>query len=219
MKLVLRDLQLAWQSRGDLAVGLVFFLLVTCLFPLAVGPEPQILARIGGGVLWVSALLAHLLALPRLFEADWRDGTLEQLMLTPLPVSVLVLAKLLAFWISTSVPLALLSPVLATQYFLDADARWMLFYTLLLGTPVLSALGSLGAALTLGVRQGGFLLALLVLPLTAPVLIFACGAVGAVQSGLSAQSELSLLAALCCLSLAVTPWLTAMALKLAVESL
>lgn len=212
-----RDLLMAWQQRGDLLVGLVFFVLVASLFPLAVGPEPQLLARIGPGVLWVAAILANLLALPRLFHADWQDGTLEQLLLAPAPASVMVAGKLIAHWLTTGVPLTFIAPLLGIQYGLEADALWMLMATLLLGTPTLSALGSIGAALTLGVRQGEMLLALLALPLYAPVLIFGSGAVAAVSGGLSGYAELSLLAAILCGSLFLAPWLAAMAVRLAVE--
>ncbi|QZA77234.1 heme exporter protein CcmB [Deefgea tanakiae] len=217
LTVIQRDLLLAWQQRGDLLVGLVFFVLVASLFPLAVGPEPQLLARIGPGVLWVAAILANLLALPRLFHADWQDGTLEQLLLAPAPASMMVAGKLIAHWLTTGVPLTLIAPLLGIQYGLEADALWMLMATLLLGTPTLSALGSIGAALTLGVRQGEMLLALLALPLYAPVLIFGSSAVAAVSGGLSGYAELSLLAAILCGSLFLAPWLAAMAVRLAVE--
>ncbi|WP_027469780.1 heme exporter protein CcmB [Deefgea rivuli] len=217
LSVIQRDLLLAWQQRGDLLVGLVFFVLVASLFPLAVGPEPQLLARIGPGVLWVAAILANLLALPRLFHADWQDGTLEQLLLAPAPASVMVAGKLVAHWLTTGLPLTLIAPLLGIQYGLEADALWMLMATLLIGTPTLSALGSIGAALTLGVRQGEMLLALLALPLYAPVLIFGSGAVAAVSSGLTGYAELSLLAAILCGTLFLAPWLAAMAVRLAVE--
>lgn len=212
-----RDLRVAWQDRGDLAVGLVFFVVVASLFPLAVGPESALLARIGPGVLWVAALLANLLALPRLFEADWRDGTLEQLLLTPQPVAVMVLGKILAHWLSTGLPLALISPILALQYFQQAETLPVLLASLLAGTLALSALGAVGAALTLGLRQGGVLLALIVLPLTTPVLIFGAGAASSAAAGLGGLAELWLLAAMLTLALFFSPWLTALALKLAVE--
>lgn len=217
LTIIQRDLLLAWQQRGDLMVGLVFFVLVASLFPLAVGPEPQLLARIGPGVLWVAAILANLLALPRLFHADWQDGTLEQLLLSPAPASLMVAGKLIAHWLSTGVPLTLIAPLLGIQYGLPSDALWMLMATLLMGAPILSALGSVGAALTLGVRQGEMLLALLALPLYAPVLIFGSGAVSAVSAGLTGYAELSLLAAILCGSLFLAPYLAAMAVRLAVE--
>lgn len=217
LAVVRRDLLLAWQQRGDLLVGLVFFVLVASLFPLAIGPEPQLLARVGPGVLWVAALLANLLALPRLFTADWQDGTLEQLLLAPAPASILVAGKLAAHWLTTGVPLALVAPLLGVQYGLNGQELLILVASLLLGTPTLSALGSIGAALTLGVRQGELLLALLVLPLYAPILIFGSGAVTAVAAGMSGMAELSLLAALMCASVFFAPWLAAMALKLVVE--
>lgn len=217
LAVVRRDLLLAWQQRGDLLVGLVFFVLVASLFPLAIGPEPQLLARVGPGVLWVAALLANLLALPRLFTADWQDGTLEQLLLAPAPASIMVAGKLVAHWLTTGVPLALVAPLLGVQYGLDGQGLLMLVASLLLGTPTLSALGSIGAALTLGVRQGELLLALLVLPLYAPILIFGSGAVTAVAAGFSGFAELSLLAALMSASVFFAPWLAAMALRLAAE--
>ncbi|AZN36481.1 heme exporter protein CcmB [Iodobacter ciconiae] len=215
--IIRRDLLLAWQQRGDLLVGVVFFVLVACLFPLAIGPEPKLLARIGPGVLWVAAILANLLALPRLFNNDWQDGSLEQLLITPTPASVMVAGKLTAHWLTTGVPLTLIAPLLGIQYGLENDTLLTLIASLLLGTPTLSALGSIGAALTLGVRQGEMLLALLVLPLYAPVLIFGSGAVAAVAGGLSGMAELSLLAAILCATLFLAPWLAAMAVKLAVE--
>ncbi|AMC34555.1 heme exporter protein CcmB [Janthinobacterium sp. B9-8] len=215
--IVRRDLLLAWQQRGDLLVGVVFFVLVACLFPLAIGPEPKLLARIGPGVLWVAVILANLLALPRLFNNDWQDGSLEQLLLSPAPASVMVAGKLTAHWLTTGIPLTLVAPLLGIQYGLESDTLLMLMGSLLLGTPTLSALGSIGAALTLGVRQGEMLLALLVLPLYAPVLIFGSGAVAAVAGGLSGMAELSLLAAILCGTLFLAPWLAAMAVRLAIE--
>ena len=211
-----RDLLLAWRQRGDVLVGLMFFVLVATLFPLAVSPDPQWLQRIGPGVLWVAALLANLLALPRLFHGDWQDGSLEQLLLAPFPDSVMVAGKFLAHWLASSLPLTLAAPVLAIQYGLPAEQWLMLLGSLLLGTPVITALGGIGAALTLGLRQGEVLLALLVLPLLAPVLIFGSGAVAAVSAGQSGMAELSLLAAMSCAAVFFSPWLAARALRLAI---
>ncbi|WP_348944801.1 heme exporter protein CcmB [Chitinibacter sp. FCG-7] len=212
-----RDVLLAWRQRGDVLLGLMFFMLVATLFPLAVGPEPNGLLRIGPGVLWVAALLANLLALPRLFHGDWIDGSLEQLLLAPYPPSMMVAAKFAAHWLVTSLPLALAAPLLAIQYGLPPEQCLMLVASLLLGTPIITALGGIGAALTLGLRQGEVLLALLVLPLLAPVLIFGSGAVSAVAAGQSGMAELSLLAAMACASVFFAPWLAAKALRLAIE--
>ncbi|QLI82145.1 heme exporter protein CcmB [Chitinibacter fontanus] len=215
--IVARDLLLSWRQRGDVLVGLMFFALVATLFPLAVGPEPAGLLRIGPGVLWVAALLANLLALPRLFHGDWQDGSLELLLLTPFPSGVMVAGKMMAHWLSTSIPLALAAPLLGIQYGLPSEQWLMLLASLLVGTPIITTLGGVGAALTLGLRQGEVLLALLVLPLLAPVLIFGSGAVAAVAAGQSGMAELSLLAALACAAIFLAPWLAAQALRLAIE--
>jgi heme exporter protein B len=207
--MVLRDLLLSWRQRGDVLVGLMFFALVATLFPLAVGPEPAGLLRIGPGVLWVAALLANLLALPRLFHGDWQDGSLELLLLTPFPSSIMVAGKMMAHWLSTSIPLALAAPLLGIQYGLPSEQWLMLLVSLLIGTPIITTLGGVGAALTLGLRQGEVLLAL--------VLIFGCGAVAAVAAGQGGVAELSLLAALACASIFCAPWLAAKALRLAIE--
>ncbi|MEY3253915.1 MAG: hypothetical protein RL227_2888, partial [Pseudomonadota bacterium] len=160
-----RDLTLAARRRGDWLTALFFFVMVSSLFPLSVGPDPELLQRIGPGVLWVAATLASLLSLPRLFEDDHRDGSLEQMVLSPAPVVVLVLGKTLAHWLVYGIPLLFIAPVLGVQFNLGADAIGVLVFSLLLGTPVLSLLGATGAALTLGLRGGGVLLTLLVLPL------------------------------------------------------
>jgi heme exporter protein B len=214
---VARDLLLSWRQRGDVLIGLMFFALVSTLFPLAIGPESAWLKRIGPGVLWVAALLAVLLSLPRLFHSDWQDGTLEQLLLAPFPSSIMVAAKFLAHWLGTSVPLALAAPLLGIQYGLPSEQWQMLLLSLLIGTPIITCLGGIGAALTLGLRQGEVLLALLVLPLLAPVLIFGSGAVAAIASGQSGVAELSLLAALMCAAVFCSPYLAARALRLAIE--
>lgn len=216
LHMVGRDLLLAWRQRGDVLVGLMFFVLVATLFPLAVSPDPQWLQKIGPGVLWVAALLANLLALPRLFQADWLDGSLEQLLLAPQPDSLMVAGKLLAHWLGNSLPLALAAPVLAIQYGLPAEQCLMLVLSLLLGTPVITCLGGIGAALTLGLRQGEILLALLVLPLLAPVLIFGSGAVSALAAAQSGVAELWLLAAMSVAAMFFSPWLAAKALRLAI---
>lgn len=212
-----RDLLLAFRRRSDVWTTVCFFLMVSSLFPLGVGPERDTLRALAPGVLWVAALLASNLSLERLFALDHADGTLEQVLLSPEPLSVIVLAKVLAHWLSTGLPLVLLAPVLALQFDLGGDAIAVLVASLLLGTPVLSLLGAIGAALTLGVRGAGVLVSLLVLPLTVPVLIFGAGAVGAQASGLGASAHLQLLAGVLALALALSPWAAAAALRLSLD--
>lgn len=214
---VRRDLLLAMRRRADVLTILVFFVLVVSLFPLGVGPEMGMLRKMAAGVLWVAALLASMLSLGRLFSADYLDGTLEQMMLAPQSLSILVLGKMIAHWFVSGLPLVLMAPVLGLQFDMSASALLVLMSSLLLGTPILSMLGAIGAALTLGLRGGGVLLSLLVLPLCIPVLIFGSGAVEAVTSGLSAFSNLSLIAALLVLCLVFTPWVTAQALRISME--
>ena len=177
--IVARDLRLALRRRADIVSALFFFIIVVSLFPLGVGPEPVLLRKLAPGVLWVAALLATMLSLPRLFADDHRDGTLEQLALAPQPLGLIVLGKVLAHWLVSGLPLTLLAPILGLQFDLSTEALWMLTVSLIIGTPALSGIGAIGAALTLGVRGGGVLLSLLVLPLYIPVLIFGAGAVDA----------------------------------------
>jgi len=212
-----RDLRLAMRRRADIVSALFFFILVVSLFPLGVGPEPDLLRKLAPGVLWVAALLSTMLSLPRLFADDHRDGTLEQLALAPQPLALIVLGKVLAHWLVSGLPLALLAPLLGLQFNLSGDALWMLSLSLLIGTPALSGIGAIGAALTLGVRGGGVLLSLLVLPLYIPVLIFGAGAVDATVTGLGAQAHLSLLAALSLSGGFFAPWPSAAALRIALE--
>ena len=212
-----RDLLAALRRRADLLTVIVFFALVASLFPLGVGPEVALLRVMGPGVVWVAALLASMLALTRLFAGDYADGTLEQLALAPQPLTLLVLAKVAAHWLVTGLPLVVIAPLLGLQFNLSADAQWVLLASLSLGTPTLSLLGAVGAALTLGVRGGGALLALLVLPLYVPVLIFGAGAVEASAAGLGAGAHLSLLGALLLVALVFAPWATAVSLRIAVE--
>lgn len=214
---VRRDLLLSVRRRSDVLASLVFFVMVTTLFPLGVGPEKNSLRAMAPGVLWVAALLASTLALGRLFSADLADGTLEQMALSSEPLALIVAGKVLAHWLVSGVPLVALSPLLALQFGLDADAIGVLALSLLLGTPVLSLVGAVGAALTLGTRGGGVLLSLLVLPLTIPVLIFGAGAVGAQASGLGAEAHLLLLGGLLAASLALAPWATAAALRISLD--
>jgi len=214
---VMRDLTLAMRRRADVLTTLFFFVIVVSLFPLGVGPEMNTLRLMGPGVVWVAALLASMLSLGRLFSADYIDGSLEQMMLAPQPLSVLVLGKVLAHWLVSGVPLVLMAPLLGVQYGMSAEALGILVVTLLLGTPVLSLIGAVGAALTLGLRGGGVLVSLLVLPLYIPVLIFGAGAVDATVTGLGAQAHLSLLGAILAPALVFAPWATGWALKISLE--
>ena len=215
--IVARDLRLALCRRADIVSALFFFVIVVSLFPLGVGPEPVLLRKLAPGVLWVAALLATMLSLPRLFADDHRDGTLEQLALAPQPLGLIVLGKVIAHWLVSGLPLTLLAPVLGLQFDLSTEALSMLTVSLLMGTPALSGIGAIGAALTLGVRGGGVLLSLLVLPLYIPVLIFGAGAVDATVAGVGAQAHLSLLGALTLGGVFFAPWPTAAALRIALE--
>ena len=215
--IVRRDLLLAMRRRADVLTTLIFFVMVVSLFPLGVGPETDMLRKMAPGVLWVAALLASMLSLGRLFSADYLDGTLEQMLLAPQSLSVLVLGKMASHWMVSGLPLVLMTPVLGLQFDMSVQAIGVLMLGLLLGTPILSMIGAIGAALTLGLRGGGVLLSLLVLPLCIPVLIFGTGAVQAVTSGLSISSHLSLLGALLALAVAFTPWVTAQALRISME--
>jgi len=213
----MRDLLLAMRNRSDILTTLFFFVIAISLFPLGIGPELDTLREIAPGVFWVAALLASMLALERLFAIDFADGTLEQLLLTPQPAILLVLAKVLAHWLITGVPLVLLSPLLGLQYDLTSEAIQVLMLTLLLGTPSLSLIGAIGAALTLGLRGGGVLVSLLVLPLYIPVLIFGAGAVEATVSGLGGAGHISMLGAIFLLSLVMAPLATVAALRVSAE--
>lgn len=214
---VWRDLILAWRRRTDVLATFFFFIIVVSLFPLGVGPEPQLLRTIAPGVVWVAALLASMLALGRTFGNDYQDGTLEQLLLTPQPLFLIVLAKVLAQWIVSELPLVLVAPVLGMQFGLSQNTLWIMTLSLLLGTPVLSLIGSIGAALTLGLRAANVLVALLVLPLYIPVLIFGAGAIESTVNGLEPQAYLLLLGATLVLALAFAPWATSAALRISVE--
>jgi heme exporter protein B len=214
---VRRDLLLAWRRRGDVATALLFFIKVASLFPLGVGAEPNLLRSIAPGVIWVAALLSSMLSLSRLFAADHADGTLEQMLLAASPLGVIAAAKAAAHWIVAGLPLAAIAPLLALQYDL-APALWpVLALSLLLGTPVLSLLGAIGAALTLGVRGGGILLSLLILPLYVPVLILGAGSVEMASAGMGGEGQLLLLAALLVASCAFAPWAIAAALRISME--
>jgi len=212
-----RDLQLALRSRAELGVQLLFYVIVVSLFPLATTPEKNQLALMGPGVLWVAALLASLLSLPRLFASDFADGTLEQMALSPYPLPALVSGKMIAHWLTTGLPIVVLAPVLGLQYGIDGEALTVLAVALLLGTPILSLLGAIGAALTLGLRGGGSLLALLVLPLCVPVLIFGAGTVDAVHAGLGAAANLSLLGAGLLVAIVGAPVAASSAVRIALD--
>lgn len=212
-----RDMLLAARRRGDWLTAQFFFVMVVSMFPLGVGPEPVMLRAIGPGVVWVAALLACLLSLGRLFADDHRDGSLEQMLLSPYPNALLALGKALAHWTINGIPLLLIAPVLGIQFGLPAEALWVLVLSLAIGTPILSLLGSIGAALTLGLRGGGVLITLLILPLYVPVLIFGAGAVEGVVVGTGAEANLSLLGAFLVMTLLIAPWISAMALKISVE--
>lgn len=212
-----RELTVALRRSIDIFNPVVFFIIVVSLFPLGVGPEPNQLRALGPGVLWVGALLATMLSLPRLFEGDHRDGTLELLALSPHPLTVLTGAKILAHWTLTGLPLLAITPLLAIQLYLDAHTIGVLMLALLIGTPSLSLIGAVGAALTLGLRGGGVLVSLLVLPLYTPVLIFGAGAAAAAAGGLPAEAHLSLLAAVLALSMSFAPVATAAALRISLD--
>ena len=214
---VARDLLIALRHRSDVLTTFFFFVIVVSLFPLGVGPERDTLREIAPGVVWVAALLAAMLSLARMFGTDYADGSLEQLVLTPQPLVVLVMAKVAAHWLTTGLPLVLIAPVLGLQFDLPADALATLLLSLLIGTPVLSLVGAVGGALTLGVRGGAALTSLLVLPLYVPVLIFGAGAVVATATGTGATGYLSLLGAILMMALVFAPWATAVALKISLE--
>ena len=211
--LLSRDLRLALRSGGDVAAVLAFFVITVIMFPLGVGPETVLLGRIAAGVVWVAALLATLLALDRLFTQDYEDGSLDLLVLSPLPLETAVLAKVLAHWLLTGLPLILLSPIIAAMLGLEARVWPVLVLSLLLGTPCLSLIGAIGAALMLGARRGGALLALLILPLYNPVLIFGAAAVEAAATDLTARPHLLLLAGCLAAALPLTPIAAAAALR------
>ncbi|MEI7842672.1 MAG: heme exporter protein CcmB [Gallionellaceae bacterium] len=215
--IIRRDLLLAMRRRSDVLTTLIFFVMVVSLFPLGVGPELDMLRKMAGGIVWVAALLSSMLSLGRMFSADYLDGTLEQMLLAPQSLSVLVLGKILAHWMLSGLPLVLIAPVLGLQFDMSPDALLVMVLMLLLGTPILSMIGAIGAALTLGLRGGGVLVSLLVLPLCIPVLIFGAGAIEAVNTGMTIVPHASLLGAMLLVALAFTPWVTAQALRISME--
>jgi heme exporter protein B len=215
--IVRRDLLLALRRRSDVATALLFFVIVASLFTLGVGAEPALLRAVAPGVIWVAALLSTLLSLGRLFAADHADGTLEQMLLGTAPLGVVATAKSLAHWLVSGLPLVLIAPLIALQYDLPPALFGVLVLSLLLGTPVLSMIGAIGAALTLGIRGGGVLVALLVLPLYVPVLIMGAGSVEMAAAGLEPDGQLLILAALLFLTAAFAPWAIAAALRISLE--
>ena len=212
-----RDLQLAWRHPGETLLVIAFFALVASLFPFGVGAEPELLRRIGPGVIWVCALLAAFLSLPAMFASDYADGTLEQMALSPYPMASWVAGKIAAHWTVSALPLTLLSPLLALQYGLPPDTLAVLAFALLLGTPVLSLLGAACTALALGARGGGMLLALLALPLFIPVLIFGAGATEAQATGLDPSPHLSLLGAGLLVAIVAVPASVCVAIRIALD--
>jgi heme exporter protein B len=212
-----RDLSLALRRKNDSLSALFFFVVVASLFPLGIGPEPTLLAKIAPGMVWIAALLAAMLSLGRLFADDFHDGTLDQLVLAAIPLPLAVLSKTIAHWISSGLILTVASPILAIQFSLDSQSMVILVLTLLIGTPLLSLIGSIGAALTLATRGGGMLLSLLVLPLVIPVLIFGAGAVDAHQAGLPIDGHFYLLGAMLVIALFFAPIATAASIRIAVE--
>ena len=212
-----RDLLLAWRRKSDVATALLFFVIAASLFPLGVGAEPNLLRSIAPGVIWVCALLSSMLSLGRMYEADHADGTLEQMLLGAAPLGIIAAAKAAAHWVVSGLPLALIAPLIAVQYDISRELTPVLALSLLLGTPVLSMIGAIGAALTLGLRGGGILLSLLVLPLYVPVLILGAGSVEMAAAGLGGEGQLLLLAALLVGSCAFAPWAIAAALRISIE--
>ncbi|MES0326984.1 MAG: heme exporter protein CcmB [Gammaproteobacteria bacterium] len=212
--LLARDLRLAFRSRHELANPLIFFVLVVTLFPLAVSPSAEVLRVMAPGVIWVSALLSVLLSLDRLFKQDYEDGSLDQLMLSPNPLVILVLAKVCAHWLLTGLPLVLVAPLLGMFMYVPDEAVGVLMLSLLLGTPVLSLVGAIGVSLTVAVNRGGVLLSLIILPLYIPVLIFGANAVDVASDGMSVRGQMLFLGAVLALALSLAPLATAVALRI-----
>lgn len=217
LAIIRRDLRLALRQGSDSLMVVMFFVLTVVLFPFGVGPETGVLERIAAGVLWVTALLASMLSLDRLFQADYEDGSLDLITLSPVPLPLLVLGKVAAHWLTTGLPLLLAAPVLAVLLHLNQDGFLILMIAMLLGTPSLSLIGAVGAALVLGARRGGVLLSLLVLPLYIPILVFGVSAVDAAVMGFEVRAQLLILSALFLATLALCPWAASAALRQAVE--
>jgi heme exporter protein B len=216
-KIALRDIKVSWSGGSTSSMVVGFFIIVVTLFPLGVGPELNMLSRISVGVIWVAALLACLLSLDRIFQADFEDGTLDQYALSPLSMEWIVMAKALAHWVTTSLPLILITPLLGILMNMQETAYMPLIYAMLIGTPALSLIGTIGASLTVSLKRGGVLLSLLILPLYVPVLIFGVMAVDAVTIGSGGNATLMILGASTLFSLAITPWAAAAAIRLALD--
>ncbi|MBK8816359.1 MAG: heme exporter protein CcmB [Methylococcaceae bacterium] len=216
--IIRRDLVLAMRRRSEMANPVLFFILVITLFPLGIGAQPKLLQAIAPGIIWVSALLATMLSLDSLFRSDFDDGSLEQILLSPYPASVLVLGKIIAHWLTTGLPLLIVAPLLAVFLGMPNASLSILLLTLLLGTPVLSLIGAVGVALTVGLRRGGMILSVLVLPLYVPVLIFASNAVEMASSGLPVNAQISILISMLLMALVLAPWPAAAALKMSINS-
>jgi heme exporter protein B len=215
--LLRRDLTLAFRNRAEFANPLLFFILVITLFPLAIGAIPELLERIAPGIIWVAALLAAMLSLDSIFRSDFDDGSLEQLLMSAHPMPVLVLAKVCAHWLVTGLPLLLVSPVLAEMLGMPQEAQGILLLTILIGTPILSLIGSIGVALTVGLPKGGIILSLLVLPLYVPILIFASSAIGGAAGGLDVSAQIYMLLAFLFLAISLSPVAAAAALKMSMS--
>ncbi|WP_318511320.1 heme exporter protein CcmB [Photobacterium leiognathi] len=217
IQIIRRELLIAFRRRADVMNPLWFFIIVITLFPLGIGPEPKLLARIAPGIIWVAALLAALLSMERLFRDDYADGSLEQMLLMPTPLAVSAFAKMVAHWLLTGLPLIIISPLLAILLSLNWDAWVAVVLTLLVGTPTLSFLGAIGVALTVGLRKGGVLLSLLILPLYIPVLIFATSAIEAAGLGMAYNGQLALMAAMLVASVTLAPFAVAASLRISVN--
>ncbi len=217
LALLKRDLLLAYRNRGELVNPMLFFIIIVSMFPLAVSPDSKILEVMAAGVIWVAALLATLLSIERIFRSDFDDGTIEQILLSPQPLPVLMLAKVVAHWLVTGLPLILVTPILAMLMHLPSESLGVLMLTLLLGTPVLSLVGAIGVALTIGLRRGGMLLTLLILPLYVPVLIFGANAAQASAMGLDVSSQIYLMAAMLVFTLTLAPLAIGAALKISMS--
>ncbi|WP_260259438.1 heme exporter protein CcmB [Vibrio intestinalis] len=215
--IVRRELLIAFRRQADIFNPLWFFIIVITLFPLSIGPEPNLLTRIAAGIVWVAALLSALLSLERLFRDDFQDGALEQMMLMPVPLSVVVISKVAAHWLLTGLPLILISPLLAVLLSLDFNTWLAVVLTLLVGTPTLSFIGAIGVALTVGLQKGGVLLSLLVLPLYIPILIFATSAIDAASLGMGYSGQLAILGAMFMAALTLTPFAISAALRVSVN--
>ncbi|AIW18214.1 heme ABC transporter permease [Vibrio coralliilyticus] len=215
--IIRRELLIAFRRQADIFNPLWFFIIVITLFPLSIGPEPNLLARIAAGIVWVAALLSALLSLERLFRDDFQDGSLEQMMLMPVPLPIVVISKVIAHWVLTGLPLILISPLLAILLSLDMNSWLAVVTTLLIGTPTLSFIGAIGVALTVGLQKGGVLLSLLVLPLYIPVLIFATSAIDAASLGMAYNGQLAILGAMFMGAMTLTPFAISAALRVSVN--